>query len=286
MLLRCLAVLALAATGCTLDYDALITGAGGGDGTTSSGDATSTSGGSTSTTTTSSSTATTAGSTSSGDGGQGGAGGSGGAGGTGGAGGAGGELPFAEPCGGLAITWTDDLETSLGETWEESDGNDVTPTTDPVGGLTFTFDAEPESPDDAQIQTVSDEALFECSVTVALAAVAPDGPLPEGGRVEAALAAGGHGIEVRLTPGDGAPRCVVAVGALGTDDEVEVECASGAPEHLLRIRHTGTELCYDIGPLGGPLAPVGACTPVDGARRVFVGAVAEAIARVNVTKIF
>lgn len=287
MLLRCLGVIALAATGCTLDYDALIAGAGGGDGTTSTGDATSTSGASTSTTTAttaSGSTATTAGSTSSGDGGGGGAGGGdGGAGGTGGAGGAGGELPFSEPCEGLAITWSDDLETSLGDAWEESDGNDVTPTTDPQTGLTITLGGEPDSDEHALIQTVSDEALFECSVTVAVTTIDPDEP--EEGFVETGVAAGDRGIQLRIERGDGGVSCEVRAGALLTEDVDVVDCTGEAPERLLRIRHTGDELCFDMGLDGEPFEQVGPCHPVDGGRRVFAGASAETAARVTFGKI-
>jgi len=126
---------------------------------------------------------------------------------------------------------------------------------------------------------VDDEALFECSVTVDVTAFDP--AAPEEGFVGAGILSGDLGIDVVVEAGDGGPRCVVRSGALFTEGPTSVDCPDEAPERTLRIRHTGTELCFDMGPLGGPLEPLGPCLPVEGGRPVFVGAAAESDARVT-----
>jgi hypothetical protein len=280
MVPRLVALFALVSAGCTLDYQGLLEGSGGAGGGAGGGDggAASGAGAATSTSaTTTTSGAAGAGSTSDASATSGGgAGGDGDGGATGAGGGEGGGLPFAEPCPGLAIAWGDDAQTSLSGVWEEDPDNEGSISYDPVTGMTIELDDD----EAAGIRTAAEDALDGCSVTISIDAVDP--AELEDGAVRIGVGVPGHVLEVVLADDEGGPTCSVRAGSEEVDDVPPIDCADGGPLRRLRIRHTGSQLCYDQGSHEGPLTPMGACVGVGGPRRAAVFASSSTAVEVTI----
>ncbi len=248
ILRRAAAAASLCVAGCTFDYEAILDGAeqgqstGGGarDGSTTVGatTASSSSGGAAEVASSSASSTSSAAS----GGGQ----ASGGGGDASGGGGAGGDLLFTTPCDvpGLALDFEqDDVGEALGEAWVPEGKADELRL---VGGA-LEIDIDPG--EFSGIRTV-EAVLFECSVTVSLLDLEPfasaDSPID--------FSLGTQDVRLQVLtadPDDDGGYCDILVAGEDRGDCLDSE---GALD--LRVRHTGTEICFDVGPPGGALEEI------------------------------
>lgn len=264
---RAAAVAALCLAGCTLDYDAILdaaeeaaasgasTGGGGEDpaaSNASSSSAASTASAGTATTTSSSSASTTTAS-----GGGGGGAGDGGADAAGGAGegGSGGDGPVDLPsCLEVALDFDrDSVERAVGREWVVVGDQDLF-----VDGE---LDVEVDGGAATGIRTVA-AVLFECSIAVTVTELNPFAESSD--VVSVVLNAGVAELQV-ATADDPSPYCKIINGVNVTDDCLD---SNGALE--LRVRHTGSEICFDVATQGNEPMPTGDCVTSSSPQRVSI----------------
>lgn len=260
---RAAAVAALCLAGCTFDYDGILeaaedapasgatSGGGGEDAAASnaSGSGVATSTASTgAVTSSSSSVSSTSTGAPSGGGGTGGAGEGGSAAGGAAAGGGGGEGPVDLPsCAGVALDFEqENLQTALGAAWEViGEEADVL-----LDGGELNVDVEGEL--NTGIRTVA-AVLFECSIAVTLTELSPFGDSEDTVSVALSTAV----AEMQIATGSGPnPYCSVITGL-----EVTGDCLDSGGALELRVRHTGSEICFDVATQGNEPQPTGECVP-------------------------
>jgi hypothetical protein len=268
---RAAAGAALCLAGCTFDYDGILEGAeesvasgaaaGGGEdpaSNASSAAASTTSSGAT--TTSASSASGSSGSTTTTSGAGAGGAGEGGSGSGGAAeGGGGGDGPLdLPPCPGIALDFEQrDLGRALGAAWEVI-GNQEAVSLDTGDGE---LDVDVDGDVNAGIRTVA-AVLRECSITVTLVDLDPFADSSD--TITVTLNATVAEMHVATAMGV-SPYCDIITGIEPTGDCLD---SGGALE--LRVRHTGTEICFDFANLGETPQPTGDCVASTDAQKVSI----------------